>query len=231
MEKKCIHEGHRQRLMDTVFEAGLDSLSNIQVVEFMLFYVFPRGDVNPLAHRLVDRFGDVANIIDADINELMSIEGIGKRAAKAIICLGELFNKVNDCRAQRYDYLSSTEEVCDYFEELMRFMTVENLYLVAIDHKCRVIGKKKLTSGSVKNVGITPLAIANFISSTKPGGIIIAHNHPNGYAKPSKADIDATNKVIPLIENLGVKFIEHVIVGNDGIYGLKHETYLRVFDD
>ena len=230
MEKKCIHEGHRQRLMKTVQEVGLDGLSNIQVVEFMLFYVFPRGDVNPLAHRLVERFGDVANIIDADVNELLTIEGIGERSARAIVCLGELFNKVNDCRAERYDYLSTQEEICDYFEELMRFMTTENMFLVGIDHKCRVIAKKKLTSGSVKNVGITPITIAHFVSSSKPGGIIIAHNHPNGFAKPSQADRNATEKVIPLLESLGVKYLEHIIVGTDGIYGLKHDSYLRIFD-
>jgi len=231
VEKKCIHEGHRQRLMKTVFDGGLDNLSKIQVVEFMLFYVFPRGDVNPLAHRLIDRFGDVANIIDADVNELMTIEGIGERSARAIVCLGELFNNVNDCRANRYDYLSNTEEICDYFEELMRFMTTENMFLVALDHKCRVIAKKKLTMGSVKNVGITPMSIVNFISSSKPGGIIIAHNHPNGFARPSQADIKATEHVVPLIENMGVQFLEHIIVGTDGIYGMKHDSFLRVFVD
>ena len=161
----------------------------------------------------------------------MTIEGIGERSARAIVCLGELFNNVNDCRANRYDYLSNTEEICDYFEELMRFMTTENMFLVALDHKCRVIAKKKLTMGSVKNVGITPMSIVNFISSSKPGGIIIAHNHPNGFARPSQADIKATEHVVPLIENMGVQFLEHIIVGTDGIYGMKHDSFLRVFVD
>ncbi len=228
-EKKCIHEGHRARLMNTVFEGGLDSLSDIQVAEFMLFFVFPRGDVNPLAHRLIDRFGNIANIIDADINELKSIDGIGDRAAKAIVNLGELFNKVNDYRAKRYEFLSNFDEICDYFEELMRFMTTENFYIVGIDHSYRIIGKKKLTSGSVKNVGITPLAIANFISSTKPAGVVLAHNHPSGFCFPSEADILSTEKIVPLIENLGVTFVEHVIVGSNGIYGMKHEKILKQF--
>lgn len=231
MEKKCIHDGHRKRLTDTVFNGGLDNLSEIQAAEFLLFYIFPRGDVNPLAHKLIDRFGNIANIIDADINELKAIAGIGDMAAKKLICLGELFNKVNDCRAKRYDILSSTEDICDYFEEILRFLTTEHFYIVGIDHKFRIIGKKKLTSSSSGNVGITPLMIANFISSTKPAGIIIAHNHPNGFCAPSKKDEDSTEKLKYLVESLGVKFIEHIIVGNDGIYGLERGSYLRVFID
>lgn len=231
MEKKCIHDGHRVRLTDTVFNGGLENLSEIQVAEFLLFYIFPRGDVNPLAHKLVDRFGNIANIIDADINELKAVGGIGDRAAKKLICLGEIFNKVNDCRAKRYDYLSSTEDICDYFEELLRFLTTENFYIVGIDHKFRIIGKKKLTSNSSGNVGITPLAVANFIASTKPAGIIIAHNHPNGFCSPSKNDIDSTDRLMHLVESLGVKFIEHIIVGNDGIYGVKRGSVMRVFID
>ncbi len=228
-EKKNIHEGHRARLMETVFNGGLDNLSDVQIVEFMLFYVFPRGDVNPLAHKLIDRFGNVADIIDADVNELKSVSGIGDRATKAIVNLNELFNKVNDYRAKRYETLSNFDEISDYFEELMRFMTTENFFIVGIDHSYRVIGKKKLTSGSVKNVGITPLAIANFISSTKPAGIILAHNHPNGFCVPSQADINSTEKIIPLIENLGVTYIEHIIVGTDGIYGMKHNKIIKQF--
>ena len=231
MEKKCIHDGHRKRLIDTVFNGGLDNLSEIQVAEFLLFYVFPRGDVNPLAHKLIDRFGNIANIIDADINELKSIAGIGDVAAKKIIGIGELFNKVNDYRAKRYDVISSTEDLCDYFEEMLRFLTTENFYIVGFDHKFRIVGKKKLTSSSSGNVGVTPIMVANFISSTKPAGIVIAHNHPNGFCTPSKQDEESTMKLKNLVESLGVKFVEHIIVGNDGIYGVERGSVLRVFID
>ena len=229
MEKKCIHEGHRARLIDTVCNVGLEHLSEIQAVEFMLTYVFPRGDVNPLAHRLVERFGNVANIIDADINELKAIDGIGDRSAKAIVCLSALFCKVNDCRAVKHNCFNDVDQMCDYFEELMRFMTTENLYIVAVDHKFYVIGSKRLTNGSVKNVGISPLTIANFISSTKPAGIFLAHNHPNGSCKPSTSDIEATSHLVNVVENLGVKFCEHLVVGIDGIFGMFSERVLRPF--
>ena len=230
MEKKSIHEGHRGRLMNTVFEIGLDNLSDIQVVEFMLFYIFPRSDVNPLAHRLIDKFGNLSNIIDANVNDLKTVDGIGDRAAKAIICLGRLFDKVSDYRAQRNVQLVDRNAIADYFEELMRFQSSERLYLVAVDHSCRVVNKYMVAKGSVKNVAINPTEIANFILSTKAAGIIIAHNHPSGRCKPSQADISATDKIVPLIENLGTAYLEHIIVGDDGVYAMKADEMIRVYD-
>ena len=230
MEKKCIHDGHRARLLDTVCKGGLDNLSEIQTAEVLLFYILPRGDVNPLAHKLIDRFGNIANIIDASYEELLEIDGIGERAAKKIIGFNELFNKVNDCRAGRNHVFESVDHICDYFEELLRFSTTENFLIIGVDHRFRFVAKKRIVSNNSGSVGITPLAVASFISSTKSAGIMIAHNHPNGYCTPSKADIESTEKLKSLVESLGVSFIEHVIVGNDGIYGVLRKQVMRVFN-
>ena len=79
---KCIHDGHRKRLTETVNRVGLDGLSNIQVLEYILFFIFPRGDVNPLAHRLLDRFENVYTVLEASVEDLMDVKGIGEMAAQ-----------------------------------------------------------------------------------------------------------------------------------------------------
>jgi DNA repair protein RadC len=228
-EKKCIHEGHRQRLMKTVHEVGLYGLSDIQKVEFLLFYIFPRGDVNPLSHRLLDRFGNIANIIDAEVEELMEIDGIGERGARAIVCLRQIFEEVTDSRSARYASIEEVETFCDYFEELLRFLTVENMYIIGIDNDFKVLQKKRLTEGSVKNVGIVPQRITSFAVSSKATGIILAHNHPNGSCMPSDKDIESTEKLRFLLNTLGVTLVEHVIVGSNGIYGIIRNKLLRKY--
>jgi len=229
MEKKCIHDGHRDRLLNTVIQGGLDNLSEIQITEYMLFYILPRGDVNPLAHRLNDRFGNIANIIDASESELMEIDGIGERAAKKIMGLNELFNKVNDYRANRNYSFQTLENVADYFEELLRFATTETFYIIALDHSYNFLNKKKVESVSSGSVGITPLSVASFLSSTKAGAVIIAHNHPSGYCTPSKADVESTSKLKSLIESLGSRFLDHIIVGTNGIYSVTNDLIIRQF--
>lgn len=79
-----IHEGYRKRLIETVSKVGLDNLSDIQALEFILFYIFPRGDVNPLAHRLLNRFNNTATILEASIEDLMEVEGMGKTSSQKL---------------------------------------------------------------------------------------------------------------------------------------------------
>ena len=73
-DDKSVHSGHRERLLETVHNVGLYGLSKIQVMEFVLCYIFPRGDVNPLAHRLLDKFKNISTVFDASIDDLRSEE-------------------------------------------------------------------------------------------------------------------------------------------------------------
>ena len=89
--EKNIHDGHRARLVDLATNAGVDAMSDVQVVEFFLTYIFPRGDVNPLAHRLLNKFETFNQIVEADINDLMTVDGINERSAKKIKLFKDLF--------------------------------------------------------------------------------------------------------------------------------------------
>ena len=82
---KISHDGHRGRLLNLVYNVGLENVSEIQATEFFLTYIFPRGDVNPLAHVLLKQFGNFANIVDADISELLKIKGINEKSAYDVI--------------------------------------------------------------------------------------------------------------------------------------------------
>ena len=81
-----IHDGHRQRLKKRFLDEGMDSFTQIQAVEMLLFYCIPWQDTNELAHRLLDRFGSFAQILDADLEELQSVKGIGESAALFLKC-------------------------------------------------------------------------------------------------------------------------------------------------
>lgn len=228
-DESKMHHGHRQRLLDTVHKAGIENMSEVQAMEFILFYVFPRGDVNPLAHRLLDRFGCVANVLDADIEELKEVSGIGDRSAKALKMLSEVFFYYTQNKLSKKIVLEKYPQICDYFEELLRFDPTERFFVIGLDASFKLIGKKLIAIGSVKNVGLSPLSITNFISSSKPAFMILAHSHPGGKAAPSIQDIEANEKLTSLLVLLGVKYIDHIIVGDDGVYSVKQDNYLRRF--
>ena len=90
-EQKGIHDGHRGRLVDLAYNASLENLSEVQAVELFLTYIFPRGDVNPLAHKLLDKYNNFISIFDATVSDLASIKGISEHTAKKILLFKDFF--------------------------------------------------------------------------------------------------------------------------------------------
>lgn len=229
IDESRIHEGHRQRLLKTVMEAGFSNVSEVQAMEFILFYIFPRGDVNPLAHRLLHEFGSVANVLEADVNSLKEIKGMGERSACSLKMLGEMFFYYTQNKLSQKIVLKNYQAITDYFDEMLRFCNTEIFVVVALDSSFNLTHKKVLAKGSARDVGISPMSIANFISSSNPAFVLFAHNHPGGSAKASTQDVNSNNSLSNLVEYLGVKFVDHIIVGKDGIYSIKKDEFLRNF--
>ena len=76
-----VHDGHRQRLKERFCKEGLDNFDEHQVLELLLFYCIPRMDTNPIAHALLNRFGRLAQVLEAPVEELEKVPGIGHNAA------------------------------------------------------------------------------------------------------------------------------------------------------
>ena len=83
------HGGHRGRMRQRVQSRGFEGLEPHEIIEFLLFYAIPRQDVNELAHRLIDRFGSVRDVLNAEIPALESVPGVGARTARWLALVGE----------------------------------------------------------------------------------------------------------------------------------------------
>lgn len=228
-KKKNVHAGHRQRLLDTILEAGIDKVSNIQALEYILTYVIPRCDTNELAHRLLDRFGTAADVLNADWELIAEIEGMGETSAKKLHLLVDIFDYYTEQQlASRYIF-EYRSDISDFFEELLRFKAVETTYIVAVNAANRVTAKCKLAVGGISSVGVDMHQIAKFVTSSHPTYIFLAHNHPSGKAVPSKQDVEGTEAVRKLLSSLKVPLADHIIVGIDGVYSMENKIYYREF--
>jgi DNA repair protein RadC len=76
-----IHDGHRERMKNRFQEHGLENFDDPRVLELILFYALPRADVNPIAHGLMNKFGSLAAVFDAPVDELCKVSGIGENTA------------------------------------------------------------------------------------------------------------------------------------------------------
>lgn len=228
-KKKNVHAGHRQRLLDTILEAGIDKVSNIQALEYILTYVIPRCDTNELAHRLLDRFGTAADVLNTDWELLAEVDGMGETSAKKLHLLVDIFDYYTEQQLARRYVFEYRSDISDFFEELLRFKPVETTYIIGVNAANRVIARCKLSTGGINSVGVSTHQIAKFVTSARPTYIFLAHNHPSGKALPSQQDFEGTNVVRNLLSSLNVPLADHIIVGIDGVYSMENETYYREF--
>ena len=92
MESENIHAGHRERQKEKFAQHGLDAFTDVEAVELLLYYALPRRDTNPLSHRLLDRFGGLKRLMEAQYEELLTVDGVGAGTA-ALICLVRELNR------------------------------------------------------------------------------------------------------------------------------------------
>ena len=85
-----MHEGHRKRLRENFLKNGLDNFQSHNVLEMLLFYTIPRSDTNETAHRLIDRFGSLSAVLEAPVEELMKVKGVGERTATFLHLIPEI---------------------------------------------------------------------------------------------------------------------------------------------
>ena len=229
LDEKNIHAGHRERLFDLAFKAGLDKLTNVQMLETILCFVFPRGDVNPLAHRLLNHFGSLSAVLEADIHDVARIKGMGETSAKKLHLLTQINLVYALDKMKVSPKFESFSDIYDYVENLLRFRTVEELYFIAIGANKTCLNTKLFASGSINMVGISMNDLMLYLASTRAHALVIVHNHPNGSCKPSPQDEKAFESLKKMTEMANCQLLDSLIIGTDGLYSMENKSVARVY--
>lgn len=210
-----VHEGHRERIKKRFLEHGLESFEEHSVIELLLFYALPRADVNPLAHRLVDKFGSLAAVFDAPMEELVKVEGINLNTATLIKLIPQIGRRYLMSRSSFDDILDSTRKAGEYL--LPRFFAErdEIVYMVCLDAKCKVINCKLLFRGSVNAANVSIRKIVENALVYNSTSVIIAHNHTSGIAIPSDEDKATTRRIEQALKAVDVILADHIVVADD----------------
>ncbi len=224
-----IHKGHRERLKQRFLENGLDNFTDIQVLELLLFYAIPQKDTNPIAHALLDTFGSLSKVLDADVKELKKVPGISDHSATLLSLVTQLarFYQV-DC-AQRVEILTTLDACGAYLVPYFFGRSKETVFLLCLDAKCKVLCCKEIGEGSVNAASISVRKIVETALTANATTVILAHNHPSGVALPSNEDIQTTRRVYASLRSVEVHLADHVIVAEGDYVSMIQSGYR--FDD
>ena len=223
-----IHDGHRKRLKDRFMEQGLDSFTQIQAVELLLFYCIPRQDTNELAHRLLERFGSFAQILDADPEELCSVNGIGENTARFLKLLPAVarYYQVDKARLEGKPLL--TTEACGaYLMPYFLGRSNETVFLLCLDAKGKVICCRMVGEGGINSAGVPIRRIVEISLAAKATSVVLAHNHPSGIALPSAEDVSTTQRVATALQAVDVILADHLVIADDDFTSMVQSGYYR----
>ncbi len=216
MEQKAHeHDGHRQRMKDRYAQTGFDGMAVHEILELLLYYAIPQRDTNPIAHRLVNEFGSLSGVMDASLEELMQIEGVGQHAATLISMMPKLLRAYRADLLRTHLTINTSEVAKEYCRVLLSGMPNENFYVLCLDNKNKVIHAKKICEGTIDAVSFYPRVVLEAIFRNNGKKVILCHNHPSGIMKPSDLDIKATLEIKKVLDGVDIQLIDHVIVGKD----------------
>ena len=139
MANPSTHKGHRERLKNRFLGTGLDSFTDVQALELLLFYAIPMKDTNPIAHALLNRFGSLSQVLDAPVEELKKVPGISDHAAVLLHLTTELARFYQVDSAQRVEVLTSLDACGAYLVPRFFGRKVETVFLLCLDAKCKVL--------------------------------------------------------------------------------------------
>ncbi|WP_069997963.1 RadC family protein [Cellulosilyticum sp. I15G10I2] len=164
------------------------------------------------------------SLYQTTFEELYRIKGIGKVKALQILALLELCRRIT---RQKHTYslkVSSPKTISDYFMEDMRHLKEENFVVILLDAKCKMLGHKVISTGSLTASIVHPREVYKVAVQKSAHSIIVVHNHPSGDPAPSKEDIQITKRLKEAGNMMGIPLLDHIIIGDGSYISLKEEN-------
>ncbi|MBR4035571.1 MAG: DNA repair protein RadC [Oscillospiraceae bacterium] len=215
-----VHDGHRQRLKSRFLAQGLSGFEDHNILELLLFYSIPRSDTNEIAHHLLKEFKSLSGVFDAPVEELCKIKGISIHTATLIKLIPEMMSVYHTDKTKDTKIVTSTSEAGKFFIPRFYGKKNEEVHVLLLDDKKKVIRCDKLFEGTVNSTPITVKKVVAAAVNSNATGLVLAHNHPGGVALPSQRDIRATEKIYKALKLINVELCDHIIVADDDFVSL-----------
>ncbi len=214
-------EGHRERLRERFLSAGADALPDYELMELLLFRSRARGDVKPVAKRLIARFGSFAEALAAPVERLTEVEGVGRTTAVELKVVAAAAQRMARGSIAKRQVLSSWSSVLEYCRAAMAFAEREEFRILFLDKRNQLIADEVQQRGTVDHTPVYPREIVRRALELSATALVLVHNHPSGDPSPSPADIRMTLDIVQIAKPLGIAIHDHIIVGRFGHASLK----------
>ena len=219
------HSGHRDRLREE-FLARPESFPDHKVLELLLFYALPRRDTNPIAHELIEQFGSLAGVLDADPETVARVRGMGANSAVLLQVVKELGRRYQTLRGGMEGIVSDTRTAAELLRPYFYGAKNELVYLLCMDGKGKLLSCPRIGEGSVNAAEVVPRKVVNAALRSNATMVVLAHNHVSGLALPSQEDRATTLYLRDLLAQVGVTLLDHMVFVDDDMVSMRDSGFL-----
>ena len=216
-----------ERPQEKLLFGGASGLSNSE----LLALIIRTGTNDKSAIRLADEVisyvdANIGDLCMAEVRELTEIEGIGEAKASSIVAAMELSRRlISDRQAALRTSVRDSRQVAELLMEDMMHEKRELFMTINLDTRLRIESKSVISIGGLSSAPVHPREV--FAPAIRRGAaaVVVAHNHPSGDPTPSEQDIEVTKRLISASEIIGIKLLDHVIIGNGVYTSMKSEGW------
>ena len=221
MKIKDLPEQNRPR--ERFFKHGPEALSDSELFAIILRTGTPGENVVDMSNRLISEY-NLDKLFECSLKELQEIKGIGPSKAMQILAMAELgkrYNQVKQMRNKDQRKITCAQDVFDLFHERLKDKKQEEFYVLMLNSQNNIIGEHLVSKGILDASILHPREVFKPAIKNSASKIILVHNHPSGDPNPSQEDLDITGKIIKAGEEIGIKVLDHIIIGRSDHWNWK----------
>lgn len=212
---------------EKLYRFGPESLTEWELLAILIRSGSKKEDVLTISKKLWIYISKFHRISELTINDLMEIDGIGLSKACSIISALELFKRLNMRECVDNFSFGSPKSVADIFMNILRDEMKEHFYVLLLDTKNKIISWDEISKGDLNSSIVHPREVYKYALKFGANSIICLHNHPSGDPTPSSQDIDITKRLEEVGDLVGIRLLDHIIIGYNKYISLKEKGLMR----
>jgi len=222
--------GHRERLRQKFLSHGLDKLTDEECIELLLTLGTPRSDCKQTAREALRRFAGLAGVLEASIEQLQQVPGIGPKNALGLKLVHDVARRFLQARLKGCEFISSSKQVYEYLLHSLRDLKKEVFKVIFLNGRNEVIQVETLFEGSLTSSAVYPREVIKSALDHHAAALVFVHNHPSGDPAPSAQDFTITRDLFLAGRIMSIQVLDHLIIGRNRYYSFADQGHIRKWE-
>lgn len=224
-------DNYKKRMLDKFITSGIDVFDDHNVIELLLIFSSSKADCNETAHRLMNHFGTLAAVFDAPAEELLKIDGVNENGAALLKLIPQITRRYLVSKSDDAVMITSTTKAGKFLLPYFYGETKETFYMLCLDGKGKVLSCRRMFTGDINSASLNIRTIVSTAIYSGAAAVIVAHNHPSGFAIPSSDDVKTTRKIENALKTVDIVLVDHLVIADDDFVSFADNGYLKKSDD